>query len=146
MFVKSSVVDKIKDYTFWLIALLSPLNAIMLTIVFLIIVDFITGCYSAIKKKIPIEAEKIKHSVSKFFLYNLVIISAFLLEKYIIKEIPFLKIISGFIALAEIKSIMENFNRIYGINPFKVLVEIIKKGNLKSAIDELNKNDENEKS
>jgi len=57
----------------------------------------------------------------------LVVLSAFLLEKYTVKEVPFQRIIMGFIALTEIKSILENFNKIYGINPFKVLVNLIKK-------------------
>ncbi|MEM6720346.1 MAG: phage holin family protein [Bacteroidota bacterium] len=122
--------EKIKPYLFWLFALLAPIVSIMLTVAFLIIVDFITGTYAAIKKNIPISSERIGNTISKFFIYNLVVISAFLLEKYIVKEIPFMRIIAGFIAIAEIKSIMENFNTIYGINPFKALVNLIKKKSL----------------
>lgn len=122
--------EKIKPYLFWLFALIAPIASVILTVAFLIIVDFITGAYAAFKKNIPITGERIGNTISKFFIYNLVVLSAFLLEKYIIKEIPFQRIIAGFIAIAEIKSIMENFNKIYGINPFKAFVKFIKKKSL----------------
>ncbi|MGH1385139.1 phage holin family protein [Kordia sp.] len=137
--------EKIKPYLFWLFALIAPIVSVMLTVAFLIIVDFITGTYAAIKKNIPITSERIGNTISKFFIYNLVVISAFLLEKYIVKEIPFMRIIAGFIAIAEIKSIMENFNEIYGINPFKALVNLIKKKSfedLEETIDVLVNNKE----
>ncbi len=132
--------EKIKPYAFWLFALIAPIVSVMLTVAFLIIVDFITGTYAAFKKNIPITSERVGNTISKFFIYNLVVISAFLLEKYIVTEIPFMRIIAGFIAIAEIKSIMENFNTIYGINPFKALVNLIKKKsieNLEETIDAL---------
>jgi hypothetical protein len=122
--------EKIKPYLFWLFALIAPIAAVMLTIAFLIIVDFITGAYASYKNKIPISSERIGNTISKFFIYNLVVLSAYLLEKYIVEEIPFQRIITGFIAIAEIKSILENFNKIYGINPFKVLIKLIKKKSL----------------
>ncbi len=123
--------EKIKLYVFWLLTLISPMTTIMFTIIFLIIVDFITGAYASFKNNIPISSERIGNTISKFFIYNLVILSAFLLEKYIVKEIPFQRIITGFIAIAEVKSILENFNKIYGINPFKALINLIKKKSLK---------------
>lgn len=129
--------DKIVKYTFWLLTLLSPVNGVMVTMVFLIVVDFITGSYASIKNHIPIRSSRIGHTVSKFFIYNLVILAAFFLEKHIVNEVPFLKIIAGFIAIAEIKSILENFNKIYGVNPFKALINLIKLTALKETIETL---------
>ncbi|WP_452219948.1 phage holin family protein [Lacinutrix salivirga] len=129
--------DKVIKLLFWLLTLLSPVNGVMITIIFLIIVDFITGSYASFKKKNPIRASKIGHTISKFFIYNLVILAAFFLEKHIVNEVPFLKVIAGFIAIAEIKSILENYNEIYGINPFKALVNLIKQTPLKDTLDSL---------
>jgi len=129
--------DKIVKYTFWLLTLLSPVNGVMVTMVFLIVVDFITGSYASIKNHIPIRSFRVGHTVSKFFIYNLVILAAFFLEKHIVNEVPFLKIIAGFIAIAEIKSILENFNKIYGVNPFKALINLIKLTALKETIETL---------
>lgn len=134
--------DKIIKIMFWLFTLLSPVNAVMVTMVFLILVDFITGSYAAVKNHIPIRSSRIGHTVSKFFIYNLVILAAFFLEKYIVNEMPFLKIIAGFIAITEIKSVLENFNKIYGVNPFKVLVNLTKLSPLKETIETLAKEEE----
>lgn len=133
--------EKLMKLIFWLLTLLSPLNGVMVTMVFLIIVDFITGSYASFKNSIPIRSSRIGHTVSKFFIYNLVILAAFFLEKHIVNEVPFLKIIAGFIAIAEIKSILENYNTIYGINPFKALVNLIKLTPLKETIESLTEED-----
>ena len=135
--------DKLMKFMFWLLTLLSPLNGVMVTIVFLIIVDFITGSYASFKKSIPIRGSLITHTISKFFIYNLVILAAHFLEKHIVSEVPFLKIIAGFIAIAEIKSILENYNEIYGINPFKALVNFIKLTPLKSTVESLTETKDN---
>lgn len=127
--------DKLSNSTFWLLTLLAPLNGVMITVVLLIVVDFITGSYVSYIKGVAIKSKRIVHTVSKFFIYNLVIIAAFFLEKYIVSEVPFLKIIAGFIAIAETKSILENYTKIYGVDPFKALVNFMKQSGLKDTID-----------
>lgn len=122
---------------FWLLALLTPLSSVLTTIMFLIVVDFITGAYASYKLGIPIKSNKIGDTIAKFFIYNLVIISAYFLEEHIVKEVPFLKIIAGFIAITEIKSILENYNSIYGVNPFKVLQELLSQNGFKKTIEYL---------
>lgn len=140
--------DKIPQLLFWVFTLLSPVNGVMMTMVFLIIVDFITGAYVAYKNNIPFNSKRIGHTVSKFFIYNLVILSAFFLELNIVNEVPFLKVIAGFIAITEIKSILENYNQIYGVDPFKALLNIIKNSTFKDAFEQVenkksNKNSKN---
>jgi len=131
--------DRPIHYIFWILTLLTPVNGVMLTMVFLIVVDFITGSYASYKMGISIDSKKIGHTISKFFIYNLVILSAFLLESFIVDEVPFLKVIAGFIAVAEIKSILENYNRIYGVNPFTGLTKFLKLTGLKETLDEIEK-------
>lgn len=137
--------EKAIKFLFWLLTLLSPVNGVMVTMVFLIVVDFITGSYVSLKNNVPIRSSRIGHTISKFFIYNLVILAAFFLEKHIVNEVPFLKIIAGFIAIAEIKSILENYNAIYGINPFKALANLIKLTPLKDTIESLTKEDSKDK-
>ncbi len=129
--------DKPSTFTFWLFTLLAPLTGVIITVALLIVVDFITGSYASYVKKKPIESKRIGHTVSKFFIYNLVIISAYFLEKHIVSEVPFLKVIAGFIAIAEIKSILENYNKIYGINPFKALINLFKSTGLKDTLEQI---------
>ncbi|WGH74587.1 phage holin family protein [Tenacibaculum tangerinum] len=127
--------DKLSHFIFWLLALLSPLNGVLTTMMFLIVVDFITGAYASLKLHVPIKSERIGHTISKFVIYNLVIISAYFLEKHIVSEVPFLKVIAGFIAITEIKSILENYNKIYGVNPFKALHTFLKQIGIHSTLE-----------
>lgn len=129
-------------FIFWLLALLSPLNGVLTTIMFLIVVDFITGAYAALKIGMSIKSEKIGNTISKFFIYNLVIISAYFLEKHIVNEVPFLKIIAGFIAITEIKSILENYNKIYGVNPFKALKGVLNHYGFKNTLKQIPEKEE----
>lgn len=130
-------IDKWTKFIFWATAILAPLQGMMVTMVFLIIVDFITGVYAACKNGIPIRNYRIMQTISKFFIYNLVILAAYFLEIHILDEIPFLKIIAGFIAIAEIKSILENFNKIYGVNPFRALTNLLRNSFLKDTLETL---------
>lgn len=134
--------DRLSNSTFWLLALIAPLNGVIITVALLIVVDFITGSYVSYIKGIAIKSKRIGHTISKFFIYNLVIISAYFLEKHIVSEVPFLKIIAGFIAIAEIKSILENYTKIYGVDPFKALVNFMKQSGLKDTIDQISEKKE----
>lgn len=127
--------DKISNVLFWLFTIIGPLQGVIFTVVLLIIVDFITGIYASYLKGVGIKSKRIGHTISKFFIYNLVIISAYFLEKNIVSEIPFLKIIAGFIAITKIKSVLENYTIIYGANPFKVLVNFMKHNGIKNFPD-----------
>ena len=66
-------------------------------------------------------------TVSKLLLYNLAILSGFICETYLISYIPFTKIISGFIALTELKSISENVTAVTGIDYWKKIMEYAKR-------------------
>ena len=129
--------EKITKVLFWVCTILAPVQGMMVTMIFLIIVDFITGSYASFKNGVAIRSYRIMHTISKFFIYNLVILAAYFMEKHILEEIPLLKIIAGFIAIAEIKSILENFNKIYGVNPFKALTNLLKNTALKDTLDQL---------
>lgn len=135
--------DKFSHFIFWLLALLSPLNGVLTTMMLLIVVDFITGAYASLKLQIPIKSERIGHTISKFVIYNLVIISAYFLEKHIVNEVPFLKIIAGFIAITETKSILENYNKIYGVNPFKALHSLLKQAGMQSTLEQTTEKQKN---
>ena len=137
--------DKPSTFTFWLFTLLAPLTGVIITVILLIIVDFITGSYASYVKKKPIESKRIGHTISKFFIYNLVIVSAYFLEKEIVSEVPFLKVIAGFIAIAEIKSILENYNKIYGVNPFKALINFFKYSGLKETLKQISEQEKTKK-
>ncbi|MDW8347253.1 MAG: phage holin family protein [Bacteroidia bacterium] len=99
-----------------IISLLAPIKAILITTSLLILADTITGIIAAYKRGEEINSTGFKKTIIKLFLYNLVIILAFLIEKFIFDEfIPFVKIGAMVIALTEFKSVIENFESITGI-------------------------------
>ena len=74
------------------IAVLSPIYTAMTTCGVLIFFDLILGLIAAKRQGIKIESRKLKFTVVKMLVYQLVIISAFLAEKYMIDFIPLNKI------------------------------------------------------
>jgi phage-related holin len=120
------------------IAVISPIKEALLVVGFLIAADLILGIYAAVKNDIKIESRKLKHTVVKILVYQIVIISAFLCENYLAKAIPFINITLGYIAITEFKSIAENMGKINKQNFLKYLKTYIN--------DRLNiKNDEQDK-
>lgn len=112
-----------------LVAILSPVVPILLTVGTLITIDFIIGLWRAYKMKEKITSRKMGNTISKMLLYQLMILSLFLLETFILTDIlPFTKIAAGLISVVEIKSISESIEKVTGVNVWTKLVKIIKRG------------------
>jgi hypothetical protein len=105
------------------IALLTPVQPLMLATGFLIFIDLITGIASAIKRKDKITSYKLKRTLAKILWYNIAIISAFVIEHFMIPEIPFIKGAGAMIALIEGKSVFENLHAITGIDFAKAILD-----------------------
>ncbi len=132
--------DKVTAVFYGMIALLTPLEGVLITVIFLILVNFITATYASFKLNKSFNSGHLSNTISKLFIYNLIIIAAFFLEKYIVSEAPFLKVIAGFIAITEIKSILVNYNKIYGVNPvkefYKILSQALSNQTIKKMLEE----------
>lgn len=111
------------------VAILSPIKPLMLTIGFLIMVDFIFAVYKAYKLKEKITSRKMGSTIPKIVLYNLSIMSVYFLNKYIFNtDLPLEKIVAGLIAVVEIKSIDESFKQLFGYSFWAKLKKIINRG------------------
>lgn len=126
--IKDNLTTTAANILFWVAAFLSPIGPVMWTMVTLIVADFITGIYAAYRAGDRIESKKMANTVSKFLIYLLVILCAWLVEMHVIPEVPIMKIVSGFIAVTELKSIFENFNKIYGIDIWSQIKEFFNRG------------------
>lgn len=104
-------------------AILAPIKMVMITVGFLIIADLITGVLAAIKRKEKVSSAVMRRTISKIVIYQLAVISGFLLEMYILNNvIPVAKIVAGVIGMVEFKSILENSNTIIGGDLFKIIL------------------------
>ena len=120
LFVKYAVPVGISIVTFF-----APVHIIMSVVGGLLVFDFITGIWASLKRGESISSRRMSRTVGKAVLYQLAIISAFLLEVGIGGVIPVAKLVAGVIALTEGKSLVENLNTISGTNLFKVVLDKI---------------------
>jgi len=110
----------------WFLAILSPIYDVMGAVIVLVLIDFATGVGAAMKIKEAVSSRKMRNTVNKFLFYTLTIIAAHIVETKITSSLPWLKLVSGFIAITELRSIFENFNRIFSINIWDFIKEILK--------------------
>jgi sugar phosphate permease len=106
-----------------LIAVLAPAQALLISVGFLILADLVTGIWAAVKRGEKIQSSVARRTISKAVVYQLAVISGFLVETYMLEELlPVSKIIASVIGLVELKSILENANSILGQDLFKTVL------------------------
>lgn len=105
-------------------AFLAPISNVMFAVLFLIFVDLITGLSASIKEKQHITSSALSRTIAKILIYLTTIIVAFVVNKYLLVgfDFPVDSIVSGFIAITEMKSIMENLNRLSHKSVLKDLI------------------------
>lgn len=104
-------------------AVFMPIKAALLLIVFLTLVDLITGVAAAIHRKEPVTSSGLKRTVIKLLVYLSVACLSYLVERYLTGEfVPLAKIMSGLVGITELKSILENLEEVTGIPLLQVLI------------------------
>lgn len=108
---------------------LAPVAAIVYTLTFIIFLDFVFGIVKSIKLKQEVTSRKMSQSVSKVFLYNLLIIGLFLIDKYILQTgIGLEKVGASLIILVEVRSVDEHFTKLFGYSLWDKISEQFKRG------------------
>ena len=108
---------------------IAPVSAIIYTLTFIIFLDFVFGICKSIKFKDIITSRKMSQSISKVFLYNLLIIGLFVMDKYVLNSgIGLEKVGASLIILVEIRSIDEHFTKIFGYSLWERISEQFKRG------------------
>lgn len=128
------IIDNIVYFIGLFFALITPIKDVMFVVGVLVVVDTLFGLAAAKKLKINIESRKLGRVITKLLAYQLLIISAVLVNN-IAENIPFVKITAGFIGVVEFLSIGENFTKLTGLKFISYLkkqlqsfIEIEKKG------------------
>lgn len=100
-----------------------PIKATIITVMVLTVADLVTGIMAARKEKKKITSSGLKRTIIKTMVYEAVIMLGFLTEQYMTGDIiPVVKILAGFIGITELKSVMENIERISGMSIIKILI------------------------
>lgn len=112
-----------------IIGVLSPISPIIYTLTFIIFLDFIFGIIKSNKLRQIITSRKMSQSISKVFLYNLLIIGLYFMDKYILETgIGLEKIGASLIILVEFRSIDEHFTKIFGYSLWDRISEQFRRG------------------
>ena len=110
------------------LAALSPMVPLFVTATLLIISDMVFAIYRAYRNGVPITSRKLSQVLPKLILYNIGILLAFLVEKYVLVDtIPISKLALGVISMVELKSIDESFQSIFGYSLYAKLLAMIKR-------------------
>ncbi len=121
----NGVLELASTYILIALSVLAPITEAMITCGVLIVSDLIMGLIAAYKNNEKIESKKLKNTVVKMLVYQLLIISAFIAEKYMAPFIPLTKITLSFIAIVEFSSLAENFQKITGLPFIKYIRRLI---------------------
>lgn len=116
-----------KTFLLSILVVLSPIQEAILGIGFLIFADLIMGLVASYKNNIPITSKRLKNTGVKLLIYNLLLISSLVCEKYLVTWLPFIKICLTFLCIVEFKSIGENFQKITGLPLIKYIKSYIDK-------------------
>tara|TARA_R110000796_G_scaffold103477_2_gene212861 strand:+ start:472 stop:858 length:387 start_codon:yes stop_codon:yes gene_type:complete len=101
------------------VSLLAPLQESIIAIGFLITVDLIMGLIASYTSNIKLTSTRLKNTAVKMLVYNLLLISSFICEKYLIPFVPMTKIALAFLGTVEITSLGESFQTITGVSFIK---------------------------
>jgi len=98
-----------------LLGIFAPLHQILISLLFLVLLDFITGILAAIKKKQKITSSRLSRTISKLLVYCTTVGAVHITNSMLLfgeNFLPLESFVVGFIAVTELKSIFENLNRI----------------------------------
>lgn len=110
----SDVYSLFQTLALLIVSFLAPMSKVIFAVLFLIFVDLVTGLIASFKEKQPITSSGLSRTIAKVFIYMTTIVLAYVCNTYLMQDFgfPVESIVSGFIALTEMKSILENMNRI----------------------------------
>jgi phage-related holin len=116
--------QKLSSLLVSILIVFAPVKATLITVMVLTIADLISGIMAARKERKKITSSGLKRTIIKTTVYEAVIMLGFLTERYMTGDaIPVVKILAGFIGLTELKSVMENIERISGMSIIKLLID-----------------------
>lgn len=115
-----------------ILVMFSPTFFFIFVIGFLVVADLITGVMCAKKANEEITSDKMRNTTRKGLGYMLAIIVAYIIQLAFAPELEVMKIVAGAIAFVELKSIDENYEKLYGFSIFKFILTKFSKDGTKN--------------
>jgi phage-related holin len=108
-----------------MVSVFAPIQSVMLTVLVLVLADFVTGVIAARKRGEKITSSGFQRTVVKVVKYQVVIMAAFLCDQYLTDTAIFVKVFAGFVGMTELYSMVENFNSMKSDPAFQSLLDKI---------------------
>lgn len=116
--------DKLIDLLVMVLLVFSPIKASLIVVALMTGVDLVCGLLAARARKEEITSTGLRRTLSKLAVYEITIALAFLTEQYLAGElVPLVKILSGFVGITELKSVLENLQDITGVPVIQSLID-----------------------
>lgn len=120
------MISLLKNAFFACLVVFMPIKAIIIVAMVLSIVDLITGVLAAIHRGEHITSNGFSRTLVKIMVYEIAIMTGYLVEQYLTGEIvPVVKILGSLIGMTELKSILENLEAITGQKIFQQIVDLL---------------------
>ncbi len=116
--------SKFKLLSAAILTVFAPIASVLLTALTLVLADLILGIAASHKRGEKITSAGLQRTIVKLVVYMAAIMLAFLTQTYLTGEtIAVCKIVSSFVGLTELTSIVESLNEISGGSLLKALLD-----------------------
>ena len=131
-------------FMIWFLSILVPIYDVTGALIILILIDLITGIIASVKNQVKFQWEKIINTFTKVIIYSLILLAGWVVESEIMPAIPLMRLVAGFLALTELRSILGNFKNIYGLDMWEYIRAAIRNQKLSDLPEPKGKAKENE--
>jgi len=106
-----------------ILSVFAPAKSMILSGLSLVLIDLMTGILASRKQGIKITSSGLQRTIVKLAVYEIAIMLAFLVQHYMVAEIPVANIVSSFVGITELKSCLENIDILSGGDFLKSIIE-----------------------
>ena len=110
------------------VAFFAPVDKYITAIGFIIILDMVVAIIIAVRQPggiNNIESRKLWRTVIKFCVYPMAIKGAYFIENTFSPHVPAVQLVSALIATAEVKSLDEHWEKLFGYSIFKSVINLL---------------------
>lgn len=110
------------------VAFFAPVDKYITAIGFIVVLDMVVAIIIAIKQPggvSNIESRKLWRTVIKFCVYPMAIKGAYFIENTFSPHVPAVQLVSALIATAEVKSLDEHWEKLFGYSIFKSVINLL---------------------
>lgn len=138
--------DWITKLVAWAGVFIAPIKLLLINVYLLVCIDLITGIWASLVEKQKIVSNKLRRTINKLLSYTAALLVTHHLTNNFLTlglDAALVKILAGYIAITEVKSIFENLYRATHLNFWQMLLKKLNWANKKldEKIDRSHQND-----